>query len=155
MPILPREGLTLEALCAPFIRTTLQPILTAPLLYALLNHPDYIPASILSYTRIKPLVKILKVLVTLGILRTTNNVLSKQVMNNWTTTSWRQGEEIAVVTGGASGIGELVVQGLASRSKAVIILDVSVPKASLRTYQSIRHKSLLTIYSIQCLLLRS
>jgi len=48
--------------------------------------------------------------------------------NNWRfadTGRWNWKEEVAVVTGGCSGIGEEIVKALAKRGVKVVILDVS------------------------------
>lgn len=131
MPILPHEGLTLEALSAPIRLTVLQPAITASLLIALLKVQRRIVPQSMTSSTFGALVKTLKVLIPLGFLRILNNVLSQQVMNNWTTDQWRDGEEVVLVTGGASGIGDLLVRGLAGRAKAVIILDVTEPTQPL------------------------
>jgi all-trans-retinol dehydrogenase (NAD+) len=129
MPFLPREGVTLEALFTPLRETALQPLLTGPLLYASTLH---VLQPFLSLQKQHILVKVLKVLLAMGVLRTANNALSKLVLNNWTTDPWRKGEEVVLITGGGSGIGELIARDMAQWSKAIVVFDLAPSKISLR-----------------------
>lgn len=129
MPLLPREGITLETILQILSKTALQPLLTGPLLYA--TTLDILQPLLAAHKK-DALVKVLRVLLTIGILKSANNTLSKLVMNNWTADNWRKGEEIVLITGGGSGIGELMARDLAPWSKAVVVLDLTPPKMSLR-----------------------
>jgi all-trans-retinol dehydrogenase (NAD+) len=131
MTFLPREGITLEALFAPLRQSALQPFLVGPLLYA--STVDILRPFLSLHNR-PVLVKVLKVLLAMGVLRTANNALSKLVMNNWTMDSWRKGEEVVLITGGGSGIGELMARDLAQWSKAIIVFDLAPSKISLRKW---------------------
>jgi 3-oxoacyl-ACP reductase-like protein len=54
--------------------------------------------------------------------------LTELARNNWRLSDahrWNWKEEIAVVTGGCSGIGEEIVKALAKRGVKVVIIDVS------------------------------
>jgi all-trans-retinol dehydrogenase (NAD+) len=54
--------------------------------------------------------------------------LTELARNNWRladTGRWNWKDEIAVVTGGCSGIGEEIARALAKRGVKVVILDVS------------------------------
>lgn len=137
--ILPREGLTLEALFAPIKHIVLQPAVTGALLVAALYYPDrlaeLLPPRFQYLIRSARALSWLKTFLALGIARTVNAKLSQLVLNNWTSDSWRgQGHEIVLVTGGSSGIGELLVHRMARSSKTVIAVDLNPPKRPLRRF---------------------
>lgn len=70
----------------------------------------------------------LRILLVLGIIRVINRNLNSWATSNWrirNTTQWRWHSEVAVVTGGCSGIGRSIVHALAQRGIKVAILDVS------------------------------
>lgn len=142
---LPREGITQEALYAPVRLTALNPMFTGPLLLAILKYPQIVdrfrtsipPVINNLITKYQPGVKVLKVLFAWGALRVLNNWLSRKVVNNWTTDkTYDWDKEIVLVTGGSSGIGNLVVRDLANRGIRVICLDLNEPKEPLRKYES-------------------
>lgn len=131
--ILPREGLTLEALVAPIRLTALQPLLTGPLLLLLLRYPQqvikYLPSRHVNIVR---LATALKVLLGLGLFRKLQNWLTKKTLNRWTTdNTWDWSREVVLVTGGCGGIGELTMQRLAKYGVKVVALDVNPPKEPL------------------------
>lgn len=86
-------------------------------------------------TIIKP---ILQTLLGLGVLRTLNAGLNALATNNWRLSSsppsgtWDWPNEIAVVTGGCSGIGLALVQGLTARGVRVAVLDIQSPPPVLQ-----------------------
>jgi all-trans-retinol dehydrogenase (NAD+) len=64
----------------------------------------------------------------------TNKLLSAWARNNWLLASnqkqWDWPNEVAVVTGGSGGIGELIVKGLVAKGVKVAVLDVQpLPEA--------------------------
>ena len=62
-----------------------------------------------------------------------NNQLSRYTLNNFTTLSkWDPSKELAVVTGGAGGIGWQTMKDLSALNVRVVILDVQEPKEPLR-----------------------
>ncbi|KAM5343542.1 hypothetical protein ACJ41O_012079 [Fusarium nematophilum] len=64
-----------------------------------------------------------------GLLMKLNSVLNGWAYNNYSTSRpWDWRKEIALVTGGSSGIGELVARKLAKRSIKVIVFDLNPPK---------------------------
>ncbi|KAF2436631.1 NAD(P)-binding protein, partial [Tothia fuscella] len=70
-----------------------------------------------------------------------NNLLSSWARNNWQTDSqkqWNWQLEVAVVTGGSGGIGELIVKGLAAKGIKVAVLDVQTPSESLSKLENVR-----------------
>ena len=74
------------------------------------------------------ILKSLKVLLVLGLLGTLNRKLNEKALNSgrWTAekSKWNLSEEIAVITGGCSGIGELIVKGLVKKGVKVVVLDI-------------------------------
>lgn len=85
-------------------------------------------------TIVKPIVQ---TLLGLGAVRTLNAALNTLATNNWRISSnppdktWDWPNEIAVVTGGCSGIGLALVDGLTARGVRVAVLDVADPPAAL------------------------
>lgn len=130
--VLPREGLTLEALAAPFRLTALQPLLTGPLLLGLYRYPELlakaVPAKALQQLRSTRVITALGALFAFGLIRKANKILSKLVLNNFRTDkSWDWSKEIVLITGGSGGIGGLMTQMFAKQNITVIILDISPP----------------------------
>jgi all-trans-retinol dehydrogenase (NAD+) len=87
-------------------------------------------AQLASYlTGNRPLViTLLKVFIALGLIHNASSLLTSVALNNWQWRSdehqWEWEKEVAVVTGGCSGIGEEIVKGLARRGVRVVVLDV-------------------------------
>lgn len=113
----------------------LDPLLTAPLLWALTKGPQSLreallkPFGALGYNvDISTLVKALKWLLALGIVGKINKALNAAALNAWRWKDekkrWQWNKEVAVVTGGCSGIGLLVVRGLMKKGVKVAVLDV-------------------------------
>jgi short-subunit dehydrogenase len=124
---LPFKGLTLIAKCA------FQPIITGPILGLLLCTPeqtwgDALEAAPFSGT-VNPsnLIRTLGFLVTVGVMRDINTALNAWATNNWQIRAghgWNWSSEIAVVTGGCSGIGKAIAETLTSHGIRVAVLDV-------------------------------
>ncbi|KFH44231.1 Short-chain dehydrogenase/reductase family 16C member-like protein [Hapsidospora chrysogenum ATCC 11550] len=126
-------------------RIALSPLVSGPLLLAATYAPketkealstiaSRIPAALstcspgdLSTTK-----TILKVLVALGIIRVINKTLNNMAQNSWRlfrAGGWDWNKEIAVVTGGCSGIGLCVVERLVAMGVRVAVLDIQdLPK---------------------------
>ncbi|KAG9228111.1 putative short-chain dehydrogenase/reductase family 16C member 6 [Amylocarpus encephaloides] len=65
----------------------------------------------------------------LSILKHIGAILNHTAQNGWSRgRQWKGSEEIIIVTGGASGIGALVVDGFVKRGAKVVIFDVNEPK---------------------------
>lgn len=75
---------------------------------------------------------VLAVVLALSLLRTFNRVLSSFVLNNWTSDKYDWSREVVLLTGGCSGIGQHVTQGLASKGVKVIVADIQEPTTPLR-----------------------
>lgn len=134
--ILPREGLTLEAAFAPLRLTFLQPLLTGPVLLAASQAPALVARwpSLEAFQELRStrVLTGLSVLFGIGLLRKLNNIMSRLVLNNFTTDrSWDWSKEVVVVTGGSGGIGYLMVKMFAERNITVVILDIAPPKTPI------------------------
>lgn len=87
-------------------------------------------AQLSSYLNVnRPLlITLLKVFIALGLIHNASSLLTSVALNNWQWRSdkhkWEWSKEVAVVTGGCSGIGEEIVRGLARRGVKVVVLDV-------------------------------
>jgi phosphoglycerate dehydrogenase-like enzyme len=92
-------------------------------------------SSRLSPAAVATLIKTLKWLLLLGVGRKINARLNQLALNNWRWTSqrerWTWDWEVAVVTGGSSGIGMEIVKALAARGVRVAVLDVQSLPADL------------------------
>lgn len=80
-----------------------------------------------------PLVpKAVAVLGALGALHQTNKCLNKWTANNFTRSDpWDPARELALVTGGCSGIGKQIMLDLAAAGVRVVILDIQEPPFTL------------------------
>lgn len=66
-------------------------------------------------------------LLKIGVFFETNSLINIWARNNWhirNKEKWNWPNEVAVVTGGAGGIGALVVEGLAKKGVKVAVLDL-------------------------------
>ena len=70
------------------------------------------------------------------VLKYLNASFSKAAQNNWVKSApWNPSNEIALVTGGDSGIGRQIVHDLASLGvRAVVIWDIKEPEGMLREF---------------------
>jgi len=119
----------------------LNPIITGPLLLILTRGPDPIREPLrrqlgvlLSEANIARLLTGLKWVVALGIVRKLNRWLNSIALNNWqiwsSSSKWIWNQEVAVVTGGSSGIGAEIVKALKRKGVKVAVLDIQpLPKA--------------------------
>ncbi|KAI1432486.1 hypothetical protein GGR50DRAFT_688913 [Xylaria sp. CBS 124048] len=124
----------------------LSPFVSGPLLLAVTYAPEPLRDAILSlartfpqwYTRISKFdlgvaSTALRVVFGLALVRVVNRVLNVAANNSWRLTvgkGWEWSKEIAVVTGGSSGIGKLLAERLASEGVRVAVLDIQgIPKS--------------------------
>lgn len=118
-------------------RVALEPLLTAPLLYLFSQQPQLFRDHVLKrFPKLasSTTITILKWLVALGLGKRLSQIVGSLALNNWqvmpSRSNWDWPNEIAVVTGGCSGFGELVAQGLAKKGVKVVILDIQdLPKS--------------------------
>lgn len=121
----------------------LNPIITGSLLWALTKGPLQIRAYLASRfaflrnpENLAQVIKFLKGALLVGVISTTDRQLNRLALNAWRVKSqrkrWDFNNEIAVVTGGCSGIGELIVKGLVQKGIRVAVLDIQKLPTSLQ-----------------------
>lgn len=123
---------------APF-----DPKLTGLLLVALQYYPDklrsIIPTKIQPYIYSTAFIRALKALLVLGIARSVNNKLSQLVSNNWKSNAkFIKSQEVVLITGGSSGIGESMAREFSSKGVKVVVMDVNPPKMPFREFFYLR-----------------
>ncbi|KAJ4340848.1 hypothetical protein N0V87_002202 [Didymella glomerata] len=127
----------------------LNPAVTASLLYILTKGPDGLRARLTARfaalrdpSRHATILRVLKWCLTLGLLKSLNKTLNHFALNNYrlrpASAQWHWDKEIAVVTGGCSGIGALIVKRLVNKGVTVAILDVQQLPPDLAGYAHIR-----------------
>ncbi|KAJ6193635.1 hypothetical protein J3E72DRAFT_13898 [Bipolaris maydis] len=129
-------------------RVALNPIVTTALLWILTKGPlqlrrqltTRIPA-LRDPTQYARIVKALKVCLALGAAKVLNKQLNHVALNSGRLRSdkarWNWNREVAVVTGGCSGIGELVVKKLINNNVRVAILDIRQLPPSLQSVANV------------------
>ena len=76
---------------------------------------------------------VVAIYIAVHLLKSLSNRLSWYMLNNCVKLDkWNPAKELAVVTGGASGIGWQIVQDLVALNIKVVLLDIQEPKADLR-----------------------
>lgn len=121
--------------------TIFQPLLSGPLLAYALRLTPQIPSNLFPklFDSVAPYIdrtkatSILAALFGLGLLGTASKVLTERKINNFVADKYEWTKEIVVITGGSSGIGELVCKDLQRRGIKLVIIDVNAPKYTLCT----------------------
>jgi len=139
---------------ARFRDVYLSPLLSGPLLFAVTYAPNAVRELILDIAskipglQISPefdmstLTTVLRVVFALSVVRKLNGVLNTIAANSWRVTrgkGWDWPNEIAVVTGGSSGIGTDIVDGLVALGVRVAVLDVQPLPKSLENNPRVRY----------------
>ncbi|KAF1979099.1 NAD(P)-binding protein [Bimuria novae-zelandiae CBS 107.79] len=128
---------------------TLNPAVTGMLLWILTIGPAKIRNRLVNTVSalrnpqtLARVTKILKGLLALGLTRSINKTLNELALNGYRINNekrrWKWNEEIAVVTGGCSGIGLLVVKRLVLKGVKVAILDIQQLPPALQGYAGIQ-----------------
>jgi len=120
----------------------LNPYLSGALLYGLTRGPEPYRSQLLERIRQLPFrvdiaktVTALKWLLALGVVGKANGYLNALALNAWRISSrksqWTWDKEVAVVTGGCSGIGEQMVRKLIKKGTKVVVVDVQPLPAAM------------------------
>ncbi|KAF7860771.1 hypothetical protein EAF04_008289 [Stromatinia cepivora] len=109
------------------------PKLTGALLVALLYYPHklqaILPTNIQPHIASLAFVRTLKILLVFGILRSVNKKLSQLVLNNWKgNAKFIKSQELVLITGGSSGIGEIMARDFSCKGVKVVVMDLNPPK---------------------------
>ncbi|EKG10576.1 Short-chain dehydrogenase/reductase SDR [Macrophomina phaseolina MS6] len=138
-------------LVGPVASAAINPLITGPLLLLLTSAPPHIQQPILrQLAKLPPqitlprILAILKGLVAVGLVGHLNAWLNSLATNGWSVSSdahrWIWPREVAVVTGGCSGIGEVIVKRLLQKGIKVAVLDVQpLPKTLESSNTFYRH----------------
>jgi len=110
---------------------------TGPLLLAILYRPErlrsILPSSLHSLIDSPRFIQLLKVCLGLSLIRKLNNKLSELTANNFKSNArFVKSQELVLISGGSSGIGELMAKDFAKVGVKVVVLDLSPPKKPLR-----------------------
>ncbi|KAI8942916.1 hypothetical protein NX059_000955 [Plenodomus lindquistii] len=136
------QGLALAAKCA------FEPIITGLSFGLLLYFPEDAANNALEATRLshiiglRNLTRILGSLAAMGVIRKTNAALNAWATNNWQIRAghgWDWRSEIAVVTGGCSGIGKAIAEALTLHGIRVAVLDVQDAPKTMTSNDLLTH----------------
>jgi all-trans-retinol dehydrogenase (NAD+) len=127
----------LQVLTAPTRLVLFDPRVTGPLLLAILYHPDrlrsILPSGLHPLIESPRFIKLLKACLGLVLICKLNNKLSELTANNFKRNArFVKSQELVLISGGSSGIGELMAKDFAKVGVKVVVLDLSPPKEPLR-----------------------
>lgn len=130
-----RPALSIRTLLSP-IRLLLSAKGIAPLLFALLYYPhkvrSILPERLHPWISYPAVIRTLSVLLGLSVVQGINDKLSQWVANNWKSDAkFIKSQEIVLITGGTSGIGEAMTSQFAKLGVKVVILDLNPPKTDV------------------------
>ncbi|KAI9051061.1 hypothetical protein LZ554_005169 [Drepanopeziza brunnea f. sp. 'monogermtubi'] len=122
-------------LTAPLRLALFDPRATSILLAVALYYPDklrsLLPSALHPLVFSPSFINALSALLGLGVVRSLNNRLSQYLSNNWKADAkFVKSQEVVLITGGASGIGELMAKDFAGRGVKVVVLDLRGPKVA-------------------------
>jgi all-trans-retinol dehydrogenase (NAD+) len=140
MSVILQRAVNLLAL--PVTHVALNPVITAALLWVLTKGPPQLRSQLTSRIaalrdpkRHEQILKGLKWCLALGVAKLYNKQLNHIAMNAGRLQAdkarWEWSKEVAVITGGCSGIGELVAKRLLDRGIKVAVLDIQELPRSL------------------------
>lgn len=126
-----------------------EPLITGPLLYLVSRGPDQIRIPILVGLSKLPIdidtekvVSVLKWLFAIGAIGKINTWLNELALNHWrlfaNKKAWNWNKELAVVTGGSSGIGKVIVEGLDNAGVKVAVIDIQPLPKDLEKSESVK-----------------
>lgn len=116
------------------VNAVTHPVLSGSLLAFLAYGPPHLVERLLRFDLMghslqgQGTTTVLRVLLGLGLVKTLNKMINSWATTNWHVApirGWQWNKEIAVVTGGCSGIGKSIVLGLVKKGVSVAILDVN------------------------------
>lgn len=125
----------------------LSPAISGSLLCAFIFATEAKKLQLLKALRVPPTVDLelvkrgLQILLGLSVVRYINSTLSSVALNSWRLTkpgNWKWDSEIAVITGGCSGIGKCTVDRLVKRGVRVAIFDIQEAPKSFQNNDLIR-----------------
>ncbi|KAL1601555.1 hypothetical protein SLS60_006470 [Paraconiothyrium brasiliense] len=143
-----RQGLSNIVLLS-VSHVALNPVAAGALLWALTRGPANVRNRLINSVSalrnpetLARVTRVLRWLLALGVVKTVNKTLNQLALNAYRINNerkrWNWNEEVAVVTGGCSGIGLLTVKRLILKGVKVAILDVQQLPPALQGYASIR-----------------
>ncbi|KAJ4144383.1 hypothetical protein LMH87_003267 [Akanthomyces muscarius] len=125
----------------------LSPAFSGSLLCAFIFATEAKKLQLLKALRVPPTIDLelvkrgLQILLGLSVVRYVNSTLSSIALNSWRLTkpgNWQWNNEIAVITGGCSGIGKCTVDRLVKRGVRVAIFDIQEAPKSFHNNDLIR-----------------
>ena len=129
----PSKTSPIRFLTAPLRFALFDPRATAVLLVAAVYYPDklrsILPVYFHAWLSSPGVLRALKIFLGLNLVRGLSNKLSQWGVNNWKSNAkFIKSQELVLITGGASGIGELMAEDFAKRGVKVVVMDLRPPK---------------------------